>query len=307
MRSSLLCRVKRSSVPLLAAVVLPVLCALPIRGQITTNTALPVATGAGIIRIQSKLVRSTGDPTPTGRTLSVLAFPMVGVYGATPRLALFGVVPIVDKTLEVMKPGGLSSRRAGGLGDIRFFTRYTAYQHNRPGVTIRFAPFAGVELPTGDHRKSDALGRLPRPLQPGSGSWDPLAGAVFTWQTLRWQLDTSASYKLNTESADFRFGDLARLDVAYKFRVLPARLTPGVPSFLYIVLETNLVRQDQNEVNGDVDTDSGGTIWYLAPGLQYVTTRIILEAAVQLPAIQELNGTALENDFILTVSARFGV
>ena len=35
------------------------------------------------------------------------------------------------------------------------------------------------------------------------------------------------------------------------------------------------------------------------PGLQYVTKRWIVEAAVQVPVVQDLNGTALEKDTIL--------
>ena len=43
----------------------------------------------------------------------------------------------------------------------------------------------------------------------------------------------------------------------------------------------------------------------LVPGLQYVTKRWIVEAAVQLPIVQYLNGTALENDHIVRAGFRF--
>ena len=289
------------------AFVLGLMAASPARAQITTNTALPVARGEGIVRLQSKIMRATGDPTPMNREVEVTAFPLVGVYGVTPKLALFGVVPILDKSLDVTTPEGRINRSTRGVGDIRLFARYTAYQLNRPGQTIRLATFAGLEAPTGEDGKSDAVGRLPQPLQLGSGSWDPFAGVVFTWQTLNWQFDASPAYKVNTEANDFRFGDEARLDVSYKYRVLPRTLGGGLPSFLYAVLETNLIWQDQNETGGAVDANSGGTTWYLVPGLQYITKRIILEAAVQLPVVQDLNGSALENDFILTLSARFSI
>ena len=50
---------------------------------------------------------------------------------------------------------------------------------------------------------------------------------------------------------------------------------------------------------------SGGTTLFLVPGLQYVTRRWIVEAAVQLPVVQDLNGTALENDYIVRAGFRF--
>ena len=40
------------------------------------------------------------------------------------------------------------------------------------------------------------------------------------------------------------------------------------------------------------------------PVLQYVTKRWIVEAAVQVPIVQDLNGTALENDYVVRVSFR---
>ncbi len=41
------------------------------------------------------------------------------------------------------------------------------------------------------------------------------------------------------------------------------------------------------------------------PGLQYVTKRWIVEAGVQIPVVQDLNGTALEKDYIFRAGFRF--
>jgi hypothetical protein len=70
------------------------------------------------------------------------------------------------------------------------------------------------------------------------------------------------------------------------------------------VVESNLIWQDKNEVNGVEDDNSGGVTWYLAPGVQYVTRRTVAEFAVQIPVVQNLNGSGLENDFIATLSFR---
>ena len=70
------------------------------------------------------------------------------------------------------------------------------------------------------------------------------------------------------------------------------------------MIESNLIYQDQNRVMGSADPDSGGTIWFLAPGIQYVSRRYVIEAAVQIPVAQNLNGKALETDFVTTLSAR---
>ncbi len=305
MKTSFFRRARFGCVARVVCLVLLLLMAVsPARAQITTHTALPVGKGEGIVRLQSKIIRSTGDPSPMDRDLRVLAFPLVGVYGVTAKLTLFGVVPLLDKNLEVTTPQGRVTRKTSGLADVRLFARYTVYQVNRRGQTMRLAPFAGIELPTGTHDAADALGRLPAPLQLGSGSWDPFVGLVFSRQTFTGQVDVSLSYTFTTAAHDFQFGDELRLDVATKLRLLPRHLSGGLPSFLYGNVETNLIWKDQDKLGGAVDVNSGGATWYLAPGLQYVTKRMILEAAVQLPVVQDLNGMALENNVITTLSVR---
>jgi hypothetical protein len=93
-----------------------------------------------------------------------------------------------------------------------------------------------------------------------------------------------------------------RLDVAAKYRLWTH--DGGTPAFLYGNLETNLIRRAPNRVDGQVNEQSGGTTWFGAPGLQYVTRRLVVEGAVQLPLIQNLGATVLEEQFITTVSLR---
>lgn len=288
----------------LTLLLLSLLTIEPARAQITTNTALPVAKGEGILRLQSRILRSTGDPTSMDRDLTVVAFPVVGVFGVHPRLAVFGVVPIISKNMNVSNSTGRIERSTFGIGDVRVFVRYTAFQKNKRGQTIRVAPFIGVEAPTGNDSEVDEFGRLPQPFQLGSGSWDPFAGIVFTWQTLDWQLDASPSYSYFAKANDFQFGEVARVDVAFKYRLLPRTLSRSVSGFFYVNLESNLLWRGRNEVNGAGDPNSGGKTWYLAPGLQYVTRRFVIEAAVQLPAAEDLGGTAVENDFVTILSTR---
>ncbi|MDA2924304.1 hypothetical protein MYX65_06545 [Acidobacteria bacterium AH-259-L09] len=47
-------------------------------------------------------------------------------------------------------------------------------------------------------------------------------------------------------------------------------------------------------MNDEVLADTGGTTVFLTPGIQWVLTpRLLVEAAFQIPIIQELNGTQL--------------
>ncbi len=271
---------------------------------ITFNTALPVAEDEFVLREQFVLNQSGDDPSGADRDRTTWSVVSVLGYGITSDLAVFGVVPYVDKELSLTSGGTRRSRSANGLGDITLFGRYTLFRDDAPGRTFRIAPFAGLELPTGDDDESDSFGRLPPSVQPGSGSWDPFGGIVVTYQTLDFQVDAQVSYKANTEANGFEFGDVVRLDGSLQYRLWPRKLEGGVPGFLYGILEANLIYQDKNRSGGANDPNSGGTRLFLVPGLQYVTKRWIVEAAVQLPVIQDLNGTALENDYVARAGFR---
>ncbi len=272
---------------------------------ITFNTALPVAEDEFIFREQFIFDQSGDDPSGADRDREVFTAVSVLGYGVTSVLALFGVLPYVDKNLEITSMGVRRTRDTSGIGDLTLFGRYTVFKVDIPGRTFRIAPFAGVELPTGEDDETDGLGRLPASVQLGSGSVDPFGGLVATYQTLDFEIDAQASYKINTEANNFEFGDVARLDASFQYRLWPRSLGSGVPGFLYGVFEGNLIHQTKNRSNGAKDPDSGGTTLFLMPGLQYVTKRWIVEGGVQIPVVQDLNGTALEKDYIVRFGFRF--
>lgn len=271
----------------------------------TFNTALPVAKGEFVLRGQLFDRRATDDPSAADRELHVRGLVNVLGKGVARNWAVFGVLPYLDKTLDLTTPVGRVSRTATGIGDTRLFARYTLHQRDAKGRTFRIAPFFGVEIPTGEDDHRDGLGRLPAPLQLGSGSWDPFGGVVLTYQTLDYQVDAQVSFKINTEANDFEFGDEARLDTSIQYRLWPRELSDsGVPGYFYAVLEGSVRYQAKHKINGSRDPDSGGTSLVLSPGVQYVTKRWIVEGIVELPIVQDLGGSALEDDYTLRVGFR---
>lgn len=271
----------------------------------TFNTALPVGTGDFVVREQFLAIKASDDASPADRNLEVLGGVSVLGYGVTSDLAIFAMLPYLDKELDLTMPGGQRiTRSASGIGDARIFARYTVFQKDMRGSNFRIAPFVGIKLPTGDDNDRDSFGRLPQPLQPGSGSWDPFGGVIATWQTLDYEIDAQLSYKANTEANGFEFGDEFGLDASLQYRLWPRELGAGVPGFLYGVVETNLVHQAKNRSGGVNDPNSGGTKLFLSPGLQYVTKRWVLEAIVQLPVVQDLGGAALKDDYAVRAGFR---
>lgn len=276
-------------------------------GPITFLTALPVATSHVVVRGQYVLFRASDDPTAAARALTVNAMPMAIAVGVTPRLAIFAVIPIATRSMELDTPIGRVTRDTTGLGDIVAFARYTVYALDTVESTFRIAPFGGFKMPTGDSHEADELGELPRPLQRGSGSWDGLGGLAVTFQTKQWELDADVGYKKNARADEFRFGDEFFADASFQYRVWPRRLGAGVPAFLLAVVETNVVAQRRHELGGTRDPDSGGARWDVDLGLQYVTTNVIIEGVVQIPAIDRPHGTGLRSDFRFTAGVRWNL
>lgn len=274
-------------------------------GPITLNTALPVHDGELIVRQQVMWIRSTGDQSPLNMNLNVIVAAAILYYGVNADLTLLGVLPFLHKQVAVTTPMGRMNRSTNGFGDMMVAARYTLLALDRPGETFRIAPFAGVKMPTGAQNEADALGRFPQAFQLGTGSWDPLGGAVLTWQTLRRELDVSATYQVRTEANGFRAGDEARADASFQYRLVPwGALGSGVPSYVFGVLESAVIWNGRNRVSGVDDANSGGFTWYVTPGLQYISERSVIEGAFEIPVVQRLNGSALKNDFVAVLSLR---
>lgn len=263
---------------------------------ITFNTALPVGQGSFISREQIVASRSGDDPSGAGRESDADSLISVIAYGVNEKFAIFGVLPYVSKKAQAL---GEPKRSNNGLGDLTVFGRYTLYQNNWSGRTLRVAGVAGIKAPTGTDDDSDALGALPVNLQLGTGSWDGFIGGVISYQTIDYGMDAQLSYRENTEANGFEAGDEIRIDVSYQHRLLPSVLNAETRSLLYGVVELNTVIKDRHERSGIVVDASGGTTLFFTPGLQYVTRKFIAEIALQVPLSQSLNSTTLENDFVI--------
>jgi Putative MetA-pathway of phenol degradation len=267
---------------------------------LTFNTALPISEGEYIIREQFVINKSGDDPSGMDRERTERLLASTLVYGVNPDLALFGTLPYTDRKLE----SNTNTRSTNGIGDSRVFARYTIFKDDFVGGTFRIAPFAGVKLPTGEDDKQDSLGTLPMSVQTGTGSWDVFGGLVATYGSTNWEIDGQISYQANTEAHDFEAGDIARADVSLQYRLIPTALSSNSDYFLNGIIETNIIHQDKHKVDGNDNPNSGGTVIFLVPGLQYAAERYIAELGVQVPIVQDLNGTALENEYIFRVGFR---
>jgi len=271
---------------------------------INTDVALTPAKGQFILRTQYSLKRKGDDRTNQNRSFTAQTVKQVVIYGFTPATAGFLVVPYQDKDLRTLSGGQRVSRQDSGIADLQLLLKQRLWKKDEPGGTTRLSFLAGVELPTGEHHAADGIGRLPPAVRLGSGSVDPIAGAVFTRQTQWYEFSQDFVYQVNTGHDDLQFGDTFRHDTGMWLRVWPKEFPEWEkPRSIHAVLEFNGIWQGKHR-SGETLKNSGGYTLFVSPGIQVVTPRWLLEASVQLPVVDSPNGNELETDWVAVAGVR---
>lgn len=251
---------------------------------ITFNTALPVSEDEVILRQQFIFTRASGPDTEIDSLTSVT----VGGYGVSSKWAVFGVLPVSHIEREA---AGVESDTFG-LADAVLFSRYEILRLDKKGATTRIAPLLGVRLPTGETGASS------------DGSLDIFGGLVATVATTDYNLGGQIVYTANRQANDFEAGDTLSGDASLQYRVWPESLSADTKGFLYGVIEGNVTWQDNARFSGARAEQSGGTSFSLSPGLQYVTQRWIVEAAVTIPVANDFSGNMVRPDYAARTSLR---
>lgn len=255
---------------------------------ITFNSALPVSQSEWIVRGLITIDQRSSSVNDSEVEREELSLVSVLGYGISSKWSVFGVLPIRDVSLSL----GGQEQSDSAIGDTEFFSRYEALRVDKSGGTFRVAPFAGVRLPTGE------LGVT------SDGTTDIFGGVILTSANIKQNFDFQFRYDLNGNDNQFSAGDSVNIDLSWQRRVLPKKITASTQGFWFAALETNLNYSGRNRLAGQFDSDSGGFMASVAPGVQYITRRWIAELAVRIPVIRNLNGAALEPDYTIFTGIR---
>ncbi|MDA2934475.1 transporter [Acidobacteria bacterium AH-259-D05] len=268
-----------------------------------TDTALTVGFESNAIRTFSRFVvrnqlRTEGEdvPDPSDRDVFVFAEVFAVPVRINSDTVFTAVTRVLHKELNFTAPG--SSRQQlsdSGLGDTTLLVKRRFYVNNFQAGGIQLALLGGVKLPTGNDNQRDNRGNLlPPSLQLGSGSVDVPVGLVFTAFKDRIGFNSAFLYQFNNESDGFRFGDETTVNLAFGYRLFPKEYKSFQDKVLNAYLEVSTVVSQRASLDDQDVLDSGGTTVFLTPGIQAVLNpRFLVEAAFQIPVVQELNGTQL--------------
>ena len=261
-------------------------------------------------RINKTQLLMNGDEISDANAPKVFVnlLPVAVVYGAIPRFSLIAVFPTISRTFERPVNGQRVSNTDFGVGDIVLFAKYRFYKKDYFLRSRQFAFQVGLKLPTGaDDLKDDQGKRFAQPLQLGSGSVDYRFILTFTEARNRLVFTGDSGYSFKAEANNFEFGDVFTYDFAVKFRAHPSTYTDKYPVHdLFIFLEVNGLVSQKSKINGGKNSDSGGHQIFLAPGFQFFPfENILFEAGIQIPILEDLNGTQLGTDFNLRTGLRW--
>lgn len=267
-----------------------------------TDTALTVGFESNAVRIFGRFagrrgLRKEGQELadPFDRDLLVFTQVFAVPVRLNPDTVFTAVVPVLHKQLSLTSGSSPRAMADGGLGDITLLVKHRFYQDDFTGGGLQAAFLAGVKLPSGDDKKRDENGELlPPALQLGTGSVEVPIGIVFTAWKGRLGLNAQLLHQFSTPSQSVQFGDETHVNLAVGYRLTPKEYRSMQDKVVTAYLEVNTVVSGRSSAKGQPLPDSGATVLFLTPGLQWVLTpRLLVEAAFQIPVVQELNGTQL--------------
>lgn len=194
-----------------------------------------------------------------------------------------------------------------GFGDLRLEGTLRLLEEGTPesGVhRLYFSP--GIKAPTGDYRvKSNGIYVDPC-MQPGSGSWDPLAQLEYRFSKDKFGLSLMGGYQLTTRNPQgYEFGDVASFGIFPSYQPFSKlRLTTGLR---YRDIGKSVDHEgrytDKRMLSKD-PANTGGDLADAVLSLDFpLTDRFTLSTGVSVPVWSDLNGIQQAPGEIYSVGA----
>jgi len=249
---------------------------------------------AGVISPEAPILRESASFLLADR-LRELRTTSQWIMGFTPRIETNVSLPVVFRDVEVRGPSGAKqSHDDVGLGDLALKGKLSLFQADDVMASTRFAALAEVAAPTGDDDEEHGGSRLPRRLQLGLGAWGFGGGAAFTAIRDRHRGSVELFYRHRLPHDGLELGDELSWNLAYWYRLRPARFDPSKEEELEVrgVVELLSTYRFLDRGRAAGRAEEGFLLW-AAPGVQiYPKKFLLLEASLLVPYLQTLRDAA---------------
>lgn len=204
-----------------------------------------------------------------------------------PARSVFLLATMPALRREISYAGDLFRRTSWGPGDLELRAKVFLYRDRAFAPRHLVAAIGGAKLPTAALERNASGELLPIEVQPGTGSFDPIAGASYAFFAFPWSLYASAQVVLPTAGTEgFRASRSLRTTVA-------AQRQLGTLVAARLAADT---RVDGRAVeHGAPAEDSGGYIVFASPELLLSpATDLTVVLYARLSALNRLQGRHVE-------------
>ena len=206
-------------------------------------------------------------------------------YGVAVKYGLTAdwVVGIEAPFVDLRSPGGSMS----GWGDVALSTKYRFWRDDRLGVQESAAFSLAAIL---DTASEDDL---------GAGATDAITGLTYGYEGRKWYRWASLRYRRNgSDHSGIDRGDRVLLDLVGGIRFKPTGYLQ--PDWVWMI-ELNGEYGERARRNGEPLRSTGGTEWFLSPGLMWTWRNYAVKTGLQLPVFHDLNGSQEQTDYRLAL------
>ncbi|ULQ47819.1 hypothetical protein JN531_005890 [Flagellatimonas centrodinii] len=234
---------------------------------------------------------SQGDPTVNARETEETRLLLGLAYSLNEDVTVALQLPFVRKTLE---DNTLARQEAEGFGDADLVARWVLYRQGAVSGRHLAGVRAGVRLPTSEQVRDSSGARLDIDVQPDAGAWAPNVGAWYGYYRFPWNVNATVTWlQFANGRQGFDPGNALVASVHGQY---------GVTQTVALQAGLDARYAQRNRFSGVVDPDSGGTLAMVFAGAAVrLFDELILNAGVQLPLLDRLNGVQEEDPVV-----RFG-
>ncbi len=175
---------------------------------------------------------------------------------------------------------------SSGKGDVALFTKYRFWRKDSLALQESAAVLLKVITDTADKKFS-------------KGTTDTIVGLTYGYEGRKWYRWASARYRLNGTSNGLDRGDKILIDFVGGIRPEPRGYLESDTVWL---LELNGEYGQQAKLNGSTVANTGGSEWFISPGIFWTKRNFAIKAGVQIPIAHKLNGSQEESDYRAKVS-----
>lgn len=201
-------------------------------------------------------------------------------YSPLDKLTLLLTLPALQRSVQHVNLAQTTSR---GIGDVELRGRVILMQDRTFSPRHLLFATAGLKAPTAPAQEASDGMRLPIELQPGTGSWDPLAGLSYGHFAAPWSVYTSVQGALATGGHDGYRASRSLRVTALLQRQLGASF--GVRAGLDGRIDGKAIEA------GVTAGDSGGSVWFASADLlANPMMDLLVFASIKVPVLQRLDG-----------------